>query len=340
MNLTLMRALVVCNGGGIGDALVATPVMRALRQRYSQVDALTTKTQAPAIGSLAADEVLIDDGSFSRLVARLKSGKYDAAVVTWATARTAVALTFSGIPQRVGQAGRAYSTLFTKRVTLASEHGDHKTRWVQILLEYARALDCDGDETPISPVDSGAREEATALLQDLRIGRRPFMLFHASRGISVEREFWPASSMARVAQALRTHFCMPVLLSGSSAESETSATIARRAGVNSIAGRTSIRGFAALAERAQLVVAMDSGPMHLAAATGTPTVGIFAMRPDEPDRWHPTGPRTAVVRSAYPCPSWHTKERCPNFACVRDLDAARVVTTAAGLLTAEHERTD
>lgn len=332
-----MRALVVCNGGGIGDAFIATPVMRALRQRYARVAALIGPAQAGVIADAAADEVWVDDGSFRKLLLRLRKARFDAAVVTWATARSAAALALAEIPQRVGQAGRLYSPLFTNRITPASERGDHSTHWAQILLEYARALGCDGEETPISPVDDSAREEAARLLHDLRLTERPFILFHPSRGITLLRELWPTSSMARIAQALRAHFALPVLVTGSGADVASAAAIARRAAVDSIAGRTSLRGFAALAERAHLVVAIDSGPMHLAAATGVPTVGIFAMRPDEPDRWRPLGPRTAIVRPAYPCPAWHTKERCPAFACVRDLDPARVVAVAAGLLSAERE---
>ena len=332
-----LRALVVCNGGGIGDAFVATPVMRALRTRYDHITALALPHQVAVIGSQAADEVWADTDSFLALVARLRAAKFDAAVVTWATARTAFALACAGIPRRIGQARRNYSGLFTTRLKLASEFGDHHTRWVQILLNYARALECDGSETPISPVDAQARGRATLLLDQLGIGDAPFLLLHPTRGISPHRSAWPESAFARVGLALRERFALPLLISGSAEERAGAEGIARRTGGLSIAGLTTIVEFAAIAERAALVVAVDSGPMHLAAATGAPTVGIFAMRPDEPDRWHPVGPRTAVVRSSYPCPAWHTKERCPDFACVRELDAAKVIAAATGLLEVEHE---
>jgi ADP-heptose:LPS heptosyltransferase len=110
------------------------------------------------------------------------------------------------------------------------------------------------------------------------------------------------------------------------------ANVASRCGGISLAGATSFPAFAAIAQRARCVVAMDSGPMHLAAAAGAPTVGIFALQSDEPDRWAPLGPRTAVVRAAYPCPPQHRKETCPDFACVRELDVAAIVAAAQRLL--------
>jgi ADP-heptose:LPS heptosyltransferase len=72
--------------------------------------------------------------------------------------------------------------------------------------------------------------------------------------------------------------------------------------------------------------------MHVAAATGAATVGIFALQSDEPDRWAPLGPRTALVRASYPCPPAHRKETCPDFACIAALDVPRVVATLGGLI--------
>jgi lipopolysaccharide heptosyltransferase I len=108
-----------------------------------------------------------------------------------------------------------------------------------------------------------------------------------------------------------------------------------------VAGKSGLMQLSALLARASLVVALDSGPMHVAAALGAPTVGIFALRTDLPDRWRPLGPRVAVVRPSYPCPAWHRKENCPDFACyaalssVAVVDAARtVVSKSAGAETA------
>jgi ADP-heptose:LPS heptosyltransferase len=65
--------------------------------------------------------------------------------------------------------------------------------------------------------------------------------------------------------------------------------------------------------------------MHIAAAVGAPTVGIFALQSDEPDRWAPRGPHVAVVRATYPCRPGERKETCPDFACVANLDIAGIL---------------
>jgi ADP-heptose:LPS heptosyltransferase len=132
---------------------------------------------------------------------------------------------------------------------------------------------------------------------------------------------------------------IPIFVTGAAGDATIADAIAERAGrgVIAVAGATSIGAFGALAGRARAVIAVDSGPMHVAAAVGAPTVGIFALQSDEPDRWAPQGRRVAIVRPAYPCPPWHRKETCPDFACVRELDATRIVATLDGLLGAPAE---
>ena len=123
-----------------------------------------------------------------------------------------------------------------------------------------------------------------------------------------------------------------VIITGAESDREIAQSIAAQAGGISLAGSTSLGAFAAVARRALCVVAMDSGPMHVAAAVGAPTVGIFTMQTDEPDRWAPLGSRTAIVRPSYPCPSGHRKETCPDFACVRELEVEKIVAAVEHLL--------
>ncbi len=324
-----MKALVISAGGGIGDVLLATPVMRALRARYEDVVAITSERHRTLLEhdpDLAA--VWTIDEPFGTLARRIRAERFDAAVVTWATARTAALPFAARIPQRVGQARRPYSGLFTTRVEVRSERGDRTTHWTQILLDYARALDCDvADATPIFEVSPDDRDVGAAILA--RMGHSgPYLVLHPTRGISSERPAWPVEHLGGLGRELGQRFGMHVIVSGAQGDRELSESVAATCEGSSIAGFTPIGAFAAIAQGAHVVVAMDSGPMHVAAAVGAPTVGIFAMQPDEPDRWRPLGPRTAIVRPSYPCPPGHRKETCPNFACVAALPYGEVIAQA------------
>jgi ADP-heptose:LPS heptosyltransferase len=71
--------------------------------------------------------------------------------------------------------------------------------------------------------------------------------------------------------------------------------------------------------------------MHVAAAVGCPTVGVFPFQSDFPERWSPLGPKTAIVRASYPCHRGDTKENCPDYACIAHLDVPRILAAVESL---------
>lgn len=326
-----MRALLISVGGGVGDTFLASVVARALRMRYAEVDVLAAPAHRSILRGNPDITVILEDAS----AGALRTRAYDAAVCTWATFENAMIPLLARVPVRVGQARRLYSRLFTKRVTVRSELGDRTTHWTQILLDYARVLNCDASDTqPRIELNAEDRAEAQALLDRGRIAGQ-FAILHPTRGIT-RPERWPVHVFGRLINALVERYELPLLVSGSRedrplverifAEARTAprAFTERSAAAINIAGTTSLRGFAALAQRAQFVVAMDSGPMHLAASTGAPTIGIFALRSDEPQRWAPLGAHATVVSGTYACPPAHRKETCPDFACVDALEFSSI----------------
>jgi len=97
----------------------------------------------------------------------------------------------------------------------------------------------------------------------------------------------------------------------------------------SLAGETSLKTLAALYKRAPLVISTDTGPMHLAAAMGTPVVAVFGAT--APWRTGPYGDRHRVVRLDLPC-SPCLKRECDAPVCMRDLASDRVINAAKELL--------
>lgn len=332
------RALVYCAGGGIGDSLMASVAARALRRRFAAVDALTLPEHRQTLLRVPdLDDVLADEGGpEAELASQLRARGYDACVVTWATERTARVPQRAGIRVRAGQARRLYSWRFTHRVAVRSELGDVTTHWSQIVLDYARVLGCDTDDAaPRFVPDESDLAQAAALLAGLHISPGDYVILHPTNAIAPKRGFWPARGWAALARALREEFGLPVLLTGSSQDSGINAAIAGEAahgGIYDLAGRTGIGAFGALAQNARLFTGITTGSMHVAAAVGTPTVGIFPFQTDTPERWAPIGACTAVVRASYPCRPGERKETCPDYACIANLDVPRILATVKSLL--------
>lgn len=328
------RALLVCAGGGFGDSLLATVVARALRSRYTAVEALTIPAHRAVLERVPdLDAVWVDAGEAEReLAARLARRGYDAAVVTWATARTARLPQLARIPVRVGQARRLYSYRFTHRVPVRSERGDVSSHWTQILLDYARALGCDTAQTvpAFHPTEQDERE-AAALLEELGLAAGGFAIVHPNNAVATQRAGWPTAGWSALVRALRERWGMPVLVSGAQADRPLAERVAEEGGGIAIAGRAGIGAFGAVARQATLFCGITTGAMHVAAAVGCPTVGIFPFQTDTPDRWAPLGERVAVVRASYPCLPGERKETCPTYACVAHLDLERILAAAQSL---------
>lgn len=316
---------------------MATVVARALRDRYERVDALTSPGHREALERVPdLDRVLVDDPAQSEraLAESLQAQKYDAAIVTWATPRTAQVPQLARIPIRVGQARRLYSWRFTHRVVVRSEVGDVTSHWTQILLDYARAIGCDTtDAAPRFVPTAQDANEAAALLASLDVSAGRFLILHATNAIAPERGIWPTEGWSALARAMRERFDLPVLLTGSPADSDIIARIAAQSGGLDVAGKISLGGFGALAQRARAFAGITTGSMHIAAAVGCPTTGIFPFQTDTPERWAPIGRRTAIVRASYPCRPGERKETCPDYACIANLNTPQILAALESTLS-------
>jgi ADP-heptose:LPS heptosyltransferase len=92
-----------------------------------------------------------------------------------------------------------------------------------------------------------------------------------------------------------------------------------------LAGKTNLRQLVALLERAELVIANDSGPMHIAAALGRPLVTMFG--PTNPVRTGPYRRDDAVIRVDIPCSPCYSR-RCSHISCMKWLESGHVLDAA------------
>ncbi|MFN2527813.1 MAG: glycosyltransferase family 9 protein [Candidatus Baltobacteraceae bacterium] len=337
--MTESRALLVCAGGGIGDSLVASICAQALLSKYDAVDALTLPGHRETLEHVPEiSHVFVDAGEPVKELAEGFKGRYTASIVTWATQRTARIPFRARIRIRAGQSRRLYSRLFTHRVDVRSETGDVTTHWSQILLDYARALGCDAaDPRPHFEITQRDHDDAEGILSAHAVKER-FAIVHPTCSASPNRPQWPIEGWIALVRELQSRYGLTVLLSGTAADAAIVSPLAAATGAISFAGEASIGAFAAIAQRAEFFIVMHSGPMHVAAAVGAPTVGIFPLQADFPDRWAPLGERVAISRASFACRPGERMETCPDYLCVANLSVPRVLASLAGLLERSGER--
>ncbi len=344
------RALVVHTGGGLGDVLLAGPVIDTLSSRGYQVDFLARKGTAPAVAShpQLGELLTIDSKDPSdfrqvrRWAKRIREGAYDAALLLWSTTRWAWTLYLAGVPARVGQDSRLlYSFLFTHKVRIRSEHGDESTHWTDILLDYPRALGLEPGTVEVGfPAAAGSAEQAESLLGQGEFGGLdgPLLGFHSGKGLPLGPERWPVEHFARLAEHLQESLGARLVMTGGPGEvSLVEAIVARlKQPVLNLAGKTDLPTLGAVAAQCQVFVCPDSGPMHIAAAVGTPVVGIYALDEDFPQRWAPFGVPHRVIRPPRPaCRPGCKKPTCPDFVCYHKVTPESIGAAVRELLSTE-----
>jgi ADP-heptose:LPS heptosyltransferase len=171
---------------------------------------------------------------------------------------------------------------------------------------------------------------------------RPLVGLHIGAGRAVKE--WPPERMAEVgAWAVRERGAA-LVLTGSAADRAAADQVRRAlppsATVVDTVGGADLVALAAVISRLSLLITPDTGPMHLAAAVGTPLVALFG--PSSPDRWGPLTQDARIVRVDLPCSPCNRirnpPARCQGHTpdCMAGILAGRVIDAAGDLLPARH----
>lgn len=320
--------------GGMGDLLLSYPVITAFANAYPQSKIIYVTP--PGLEEVIKANPSVHDvislkpgyrAAFD-LAKTLKAKKVEIACALWSTFRIAFILKVAGIPVRIGQGGRLfYSHWFTHRVFVRSANGDTQSHWVECLLDYPRALGLKTDDKSIR------------IVPQLEIGwqppySRPYIVIHPGKGENVLERGWPINYFAELADRL-IQKDFSVVFTGSTREIKLIEAIQSKMKqkATSMAGKTDFQQLAALLKDARCIVCPDSGPMHLAAAVGTPVAALFAMKRDFPNRWAPWGVAHKIIRpKTFPCSDSCTKESCQNFLCFKELNVDETERAVLDLL--------
>jgi ADP-heptose:LPS heptosyltransferase len=336
------RILFVHTHGGIGDLLLSAPIAEAIGRAWP--DATVTPWVHPAYQGLLArnpcfgDCLSVEGRSFGSQCRALRRAHFDVAILPWTTARQTALVWLARIPIRVGQAGRlAYSWMFTVPVVISAAHGDTSRHWMDIQLDYARALGFATEGVkPRLFLDNDEVVAARRLLAQHGVdpGAHPFGL-HIGKGIPLTPERWPVGGFVEVGRRIAAGGHHVVLI-GSPQERAVASQVAGAIGAGAtVVTSESVRDLAALIANLSVVVTPDSGPGHIAAALDVPVVSIFAVKSGPIARWRPWTPAHRVVTTApWACPKKCVKEKCPRFDCLEAFDPAKVVEAAFELTEA------
>jgi len=247
----------------------------------------------------------------------------DLAIDIQGTFRSALWTYASGAPVKAGR-GRPRPGW---RRAVSPDLDRHAVRVIgDIMSELGIAAD---DPRPELYWPPSSEETVTSLLTEFGLSGEPFVVFNPfSRWPSKE---WPMERFRELARRVGRECSAPVVVIGGPTEGGRAVTFAEACGptrVFPVAGRTDLPGLFCLLKRARVVVSVDSGPMHAAAAVGTPVVALFG--PTWPQRTGPWGPGHVILQGAKP--RSHHAYRRADTTLMKMLDVDLVFGALSGIL--------
>ncbi len=181
------------------------------------------------------------------------------------------------------------------------------------LHNWAAGVPCVARKPEID-VDGASRARMAGWLAEKGLGAKPLMAVQL--GASEAKRMYPPDVMAAALNAIPTELADIVFLGVASERGLAERTLAQlRRPATSAVGETSVRELAALLERAALLLTVDTGTMHVAAAVGTRIVALFAAGPVFVHRTGPYGDGHLVIEPRLPCFPCEVTADCQHYAC-------------------------
>jgi len=326
-----MNALVV-RLGALGDVVHAIPAVAALRKRFpeARIDWLVERKHRELVDLVSAvDRTIVVEApslrGWTSAVREMRRTAYDVAIDLQGLMKSAVLARASGARRTVGFSiwhlrEKTARPFYSEAVDVGAAHVIRKN------LRLLRAFGIDEQEIafPLATPPSAALDRIRA-----DVGDRRFALVNP--GAAWPNKRWPTDRFGEVASFLHDACgVVPIVLWGPGEDGLAREVIAASSGTALLAPPTTITDLVAVTRAAAIVISGDTGPLHIAEATGAPTVALFG--PTDPARNGPFAPGDVTVSRHDRC-ACHYDRRCHNDRwCLDDVTVAEVSAAVQGRL--------
>jgi heptosyltransferase II len=332
-----VQRILVRSTNWVGDAVMSLPALEALRARFPRAEIVLLSK--PWVSELywhhpAVNRQIIYKPKgehrgplgFLKLVREIRAERFDAALLFQNAFQAAWMAWLARIPLRIGYARDGRGLLLHDAIEPppAAAYGHQVHYYLQLLFR----ADIITKPHPVEEIrlrlTDAERTWATRKIDALGLGGPRFLVGLAPGAAFGPAKRWLPERFGGLADRLIGALNADVLIFGSAAERPLAEKIASSMKHTPAiaAGETSLRQLLALMARCRLIIANDSGPMHLAAALGIPLVAIFGSTDERATG--PLGSRVRVVKRGVECSPCGRRE-CPiDFRCMADLSVEEV----------------
>jgi lipopolysaccharide heptosyltransferase I len=319
MNILIVRL------GALGDIVHTVPAAAALRRAFpeARIDWVVDARHAPftELVTAVSHVVRLEKATLQGWVAmlrRLRPAGYDVAIDFQGLMKSAVLARASGARRVLGFSIFHLREKSARPFYTEVDGPDRPAHVIRKNLALLAAVGVEESavEFPLAHVASGAREEIRK-----ELAARPFALINP--GAAWPNKRWPAAKYGEVAAFLRdVRGLQPYVLWGPGEQALAQEVVDASSGAARLAPPSTSPDLVALSRDASLLLSGDTGPLHIAAAVGTPVVAIFG--PTDPARNGPWSPGDLVISRHAAC-GCRYQRRCRQAAwCLGDVEVSEV----------------
>jgi ADP-heptose:LPS heptosyltransferase len=331
--------------GALGDTIVAIPALRAIRERWPD-STLILLFNDDNDGRVTARDVLEDVGLIDeflaydstkgllerlRIIRHLRRQRVDVAIYLAPGLRSARAVLRDRWFFRATGASRLVG--FTS-VSEGKRNGVHESR-VRLERLHAGGVSTSACVCTIPLIQPNPAALATVsrwLDSQRRDPTRPLIAF--SPGSQMASKRWPLDRFAELGQRVLANFAVDTVIVGGSLEESMGEALTAQwgAGINA-AGRFTVAETTALLSMTHLLITLDTGPMHVAAALGRECVALFSGI-DSVGKWDPMGTGHVIIRHSVPCAGCRqTVCSVPGHPCMTNISVDDVWEAVAAKMS-------
>lgn len=342
------QRILIIKLSAIGDVIHTLPFLEALRDRYpnARIDWLTEKESSAIVeGHPLLDRVIVSERKswqtrfrrydelgkvFSEVVQftrRLRRPEYDLVIDLQGLFKSALCAAVVRGKRKVGPSGGREGSRLALTETVPVDYEEHA---VDRYLRVAKALGAHTNgwkgEIPVTAADI---RFADGLVKKHGLENRRIVAINPMA--RWETKLWDEGKFAVLADKLAGEMGLAVVFTGSSSDGKVLERIRGLSATKpvSLAGRTSLKQLACLYKRCALLISTDTGPMHMAAASGCPVVALFG--PTAPWRTGPYGPEHVVVQEELTCTPCF-KKSCDAMLCMKSITPGMVLDSVRAVL--------
>ncbi len=341
----MYKRILIVRTDRIGDVVLSTPVIKALRAAYpkSYISMMVSPYAKDIVdGNPYLDEIIIYDKDVKhkswwdsiRFASNLKKKKFDLAIILHPTNRAHLITFFAGVQRRIGY-DRKLGFLLTDKIKHTKQLGQKHE--LEYNLDLVRQL---GIEPRNKDLFMPIKEDSEKWVNELFIKegiKNTDRLLAIHPGASCLSKIWPNERFAVVADRLIEKYGFKVLVVADSRHVNLVQNVIkhmRHPAIN-LAGETSVSQLASLLKRCQLFISNDSGPMHIASAVGTAVISIFGrnQRGLSPQRWGPVGKKDKILHKEVGCIECLAHNCVRGFICLKAITAEDVLKASESIIT-------